>query len=247
MPRLREGLEDLAWRAYDAAARPLRDRHYLVFPGLGFAYGRVPKAANSSIKRALAGLVGCTRTRGTRGINRDRYWQKVEGVALLTSGALLRDHPGVYTFSVVRNPFGRLVSCHANKLASGRPLTLTWRLLGFSRGMSFQAFVERAASIRDAQADNHFRSQWSLLQHGGALVPGFVGRLETLDRDWAEVRRELSQRCGRDPGELPHTNSTAGQHGPVHDYFRDPGIVRLVRERYRDDFERFYPDAPDPA
>lgn len=239
-------VSDCLWGALDVPLRPLRNRHYLVIPELGLAYVRVPKAANSSIKHVFARILGCKR-KGLRGINRDQFWRDLERARLVTFEEFARSWAHTYAFSFVRNPFDRLVSCYANKLVQGNELTLTWRLQRLSRKMTFAAFVRRVSEISDTRADNHFRSQWSILSHDGQIVPQFVGRIENMAADWRRLRAVVRERLGRDLGRLPHLNRTQAWRKAVAEYYRDPRVVELVRRRYDQDFANFYPELGDPG
>lgn len=239
-------LQDLIARSLSWPRR--RDRHFLAVPSLRLAYGRIPKVANSAIRTTLARHVeripGCDLPPNT-----DRFWTGAGavGTAMLTARELERDHPDLFVFSFVRNPFDRLVSCWSDMIRDPQELLPALAALGFTPRMTFPDFVERAARISDEQADLHFRSQASMLSLDGVPVPDFVGCYESLDRDWETVRIRVEERCGTDLGPLPQINVRRRDRSDVPSRFADPGLADLVRERYADDFRLFYPDEMTPA
>ncbi len=79
-----------------------------------------------------------------------------------------------------------------------------------------------------------------ILTQNGRLLPHFVGRVEHLESDWEHVCYEVRMRCQTDLGPLPHKNrrSNAGEdaNGEL-----TPKIEQMIRRRFAQDFELFYP------
>lgn len=79
----------------------------------------------------------------------------------------------------------------------------------FHRDMSFEEFVEAVVSIADEDADEHFRAQSTFLIGGdGAVSIDFVGKYETLQRDFDHVARTI----GLPDMELPCCRSSSHNH-----------------------------------
>lgn len=222
-------------------------RAFIVVPALKLAYGRVPKAANSSIKNAIARHVPVDPDIDERP-GRDRYWQRGNGgPAFMASAAEVAGRDDLFVFAFVRDPFDRLASCYVNKIVAPQTFPPLFAELGFRKAMPFAEFVERIAATPDTVADDHFRSQASMLTLKGRIVPSFVGRFETIGPDWAHVRESVQALGGPDLGALPHVNKRRGGADDLPTLFADPALVALVRRRYAEDFAAFYPDRGDPA
>ncbi len=224
------------------------DPHFIVIPEMHVAFGRVPKVANSSIKSALARHLGLKPVGDLRP-TRDRYWIEAAGDRARMVGATemqaIRD--GLFVFIFVRNPFDRLVSCYFNKCVEFRSFPEPFARLGFRPHMPFDDFVARVANIDDARADTHFQSQASMLAADTAAVADFVGRFETLDTDWARLNDILHDRFGYRLQPLEKRNVHRSGTDDLGGYYARPETVALVRERYAEDFQLFYPDEADPA
>ncbi|ODN72355.1 sulfotransferase family protein [Methylobrevis pamukkalensis] len=238
---------------------PHRMRSVIVLKPWRLAYVRVPKAANSSIKQALHHLMTAGEVTdpafaaypSVPNINRDRFWRREFGARaeMTTCGRFLRVYPGFTSFTVVRNPFARVVSAYYDKIIARDELPGAMRRTGYSKTMSFRAFVERTAVVGDDLIDIHLCSQSRILSEKGRLVPDLVGRVETLDADWTAIRTAIAARGGPRLGALANTLvKTSGLRPPVAAlYAADPGLADLVLARYRADFELFYPDRAMPA
>ncbi len=226
---------------------PDRARHYLFLPEHDLAYARVPKAANSSIKQSLHDLL-FGEQHMVRDVNRDEFWRNLpdDRARLLSAAELMRDAPEAFVFTFTRNPFSRVASCYFDKLILKNRLAATYHWRGFRAGMSFAQFVEKVAGLDDEKINTHLSSQTFILSHDGKLVPQFIGRVETVAKDWRRLTRRLKARGGPHLCRLRIINKTYHKRPSTPELFSDPGLVRLVRERYGADFDNFYPnmDAP---
>jgi hypothetical protein len=183
-------------------------------------YLRVPKSANSSIREAIPGGV-----------------QKRVDIRRLE-----RRFPGYLTFSFVRNPWARLVSTFTSKV---RPVRITQHNLvdgvhknlralspDIRAGMSFAEFLQIVCSFSDEVAEKHLKSQSYFLVRDRAVIPHFVGKVESMNEDWSRLAQlaGLRQRVG-------HLNRT--RHVHYTQYYAEPSLKNLVGDRYRDDIETF--------
>ena len=202
-----------------------RDLRVVLWSEERLIYIRVPKCGNTSISRAIPEGQKCR----------------------ISIRRLKRLYPGWLAFSFVRNPWDRLVSTYHQKvdLENANPEMM---IDGVYRGfrerhlpvrpdMTFEAFAKLVCSIPDSKTDKHLRSQTSFLVRDGRLVVDVVGQLERVDEDWGIITRKAGASAL-----LPHLNRT--RHEPYSAYYRDPQIVNLVADRYREDIDRFGYEAP---
>jgi hypothetical protein len=195
----------------------------IVVPELEMCFVPTPKVANRSMKAAIASVI----RPGYRGDPHLAGWQTRPVAALRASG-----YPG---FGFVRNPLDRLYSCYAQKIVLyGRLRGMRiefWRYGDtFHPDMSFEEFVRAVAAIPDRIADIHFRSQHCFLYHRGRPVVDFIGRFETLHRDWEALMQRFELPA------LPHENKS-----PHRSYRKayTPELARLAAGRYERDIRLF--------
>ncbi|GHF11030.1 hypothetical protein GCM10017044_00900 [Kordiimonas sediminis] len=213
-----------------------------MLPHHNIAYARIPKAANSSVKHALHDfLFGHEAT--IDGGRRDRFWyQHPSGLAdMMSYGALKQKHPDAFIFSFVRNPYSQTVSCYHEKIVKRRKYGLinSFRDSGFTPEMTFRDFVDHIATIPDEVADVHFKSQASMLTVKGKSTCDFIGKTETMDKDWAHLQATISGKSGHHLPNIRTIHQQADRPKP-RDLYNDY-LITKVRERYDNDFRLFYP------
>ena len=219
-------------------------QHFIRFRDVPLLYGRVPKVANSSIKAALCRLLKSPQEEGVR-TTADSFWRT--GTNGETS--MLSNHDACmcrgthFSFSFVRNPFDRLVSAYNNKLIELDQIPGRMQAMGLEHSMPFGDFLSVVAATSDDDLDIHLLPQSSILCLKGQLIPNFVGHLETMGQDWALLQQLLRRERLPQLGKLPAKNVRRNTNDrDVPRYFEDPGLVRIVAERYGNDLECFYGD-----
>jgi hypothetical protein len=131
-----------------------------------------------------------------------------------------------FTFGFVRNPWDRLVSWHSMCVQAPAPNAFGRHVQ--AHFASFEDFVMKP----DATLARTTVPQVDYLAGAdGEPIVGFVGRYESLHRDYAEIGRRL----GID-GALPHANRSA--HRGYRDYF-SAAMRDTVAARFAPDIERF--------
>lgn len=232
----------LMWAAYNRI-NPSAERHVIWLPKARIGYFRVAKAANTSIRTALAHSFGLTSNKGhTPG--KDAFWaEQGRKQVMRMRTARFALHPGLrrgWSFSFVRHPVARLYSCWENKVVENPVLSPGMAEMGIVPDMDFAAFVAVVARTPDTKSEIHLRSQTSILTWRGRVVPDFVGRVERAEADWAHVRAEMQVRCGVDPGPMLRRNMR-GQSAPEIAERLTPDTLAQIKRRYAKDFQLFYP------
>ena len=203
-------------------------------------YVETPKVACTSIKTALAEVLGIS----LRSANSDPHrveWPTAERSSS-RSGRLF---PGLFSFAFVRNPWDRLVSCYRDKIRGEvegytyftiRPgvANCLARFDAFIPGMSFADFVVAVASIRDEDADGHFRSQHTFVtDEEGKIGVDFIGRFERLAEDF----RFVQERIGLPRNELPWLQKARAAASYTDFYSNE--TRQIAGQRFRQDIEMF--------
>ncbi|MBN2905501.1 MAG: sulfotransferase family 2 domain-containing protein [Rhodobacteraceae bacterium] len=159
-------------------------------PEDGFFYNRVPKAANSTIARMLAKHSSFCRPvpgKGDMGrMLRPQLMRRAHVASLATDA--------VFKFTIVRNPFARVLSAYRSKIElADNPVRLRRfaTMLGADPDTrpdftTFCRFLDNGGVWRDA----HWAPQTELM-----LLPldmfDHIGRVETLEADLALIERRL--------------------------------------------------------
>lgn len=222
------------------------DIEYLLLERHAAVYIEIPKVACTSIKVALAGVVGVDLAE-SGGNPHEARWPTPPAEPARSGPRF----PGLFAFAFVRDPWDRLVSCYRDKIRGEvdgytfftiRPgvANCLARFDAFVAGMSFDEFVRAVAAISDDDADPHFRSQHTFVtDDAGQLAVDFVGRYEHLAGDLRAVER----RIGLAPLDLPRLQ--AARKPLPFAAFYTAETAQLVAERYARDAELFGYVAPD--
>ncbi len=153
-----------------------------------------------------------------------------------------------FRFSIVRNPWDRLVSwwsmidAHREKYNAGAKLN-GFQQYVLSHATSFEEFLTRCdKEVTDPDGVKWiYRNQIDHLTdaHGQVMVD-FIGRFEALARDF-DTACHLG--CGHSV-KLPRINVSVHEHYTT---YYTPKLVSLVAERFRKDIQQFGYTFGDPA
>lgn len=196
----------------------------------GFVFVHVPKAGGSSIDRALgpwclprnrAWWASLTRWVGLPRDYRRFRFGKHDSLAAVQRVLPEETFRAWYKFAFVRNPWDRLVSDYTAVLADP----------GHRRHRRVRSLSGFSEYVRK-EAPGVFPTQASLLRDGrGELGLDFVGRFESLERDFGKVCDHLGVEA-----RLPHENKS--EHGHYRAYY-DTSSRGFVQAHWGEDVELF--------
>lgn len=191
----------------------------IVLESKRLVYWPIPKNASTSIKWALAKMMGIS--------------PPVNGVIHDAPFTWTRDPiSGYRDIALVRHPLHRLFSLWANKIKEGHPVGpgyvdgLDQAVFGrwrdrFRSGMPFEEFVQSIFSIAPAEADPHWAIQSSQVPKGAVIY--------RMDREADDYLLRLL---------LPIENISSPSVGDWRKAF-PPDLYRSVSSYYWEDLERF--------
>ena len=217
--------------------------HFIRMKQCKLLYGRVPKAANSSIKAALCRLLSERPPKGTKTTS-DKFWQhetnnETELITLRKARKYRHSH---FSFSFVRNPFDRLIAAYNNKVIEIEEPPLPMQHMGIHHGMSFESFLDVLIDTPIHRYDVHVLPQSHLLCLGRQVIPKFVGRVEQIDEHWS-ILRNILLRQGIDVMEsLPQKNVRRSEKRGLQQYFYNDTLIEKALQLYGDDVSLFYND-----
>lgn len=209
----------------------------------GYMYAAVGKAANSTVKHHLYELEYAGTRFKTKSVH-DR-----QSAPLLSPFQLPDDlmdevftSPKYFRFSVVRNPYTRILSCYLDRIvpADSAPYRQLMQTLKRPAGekIGFAEFVRAICQQKPFDQNNHWRLQ--VAEIGLAQIAyDFIGKQETFAEDMARIWSRVA-------GARPAPDFAAENKAPSItsaekrlDEFYTSELVALVRNAYRDDFEAF--------
>jgi len=199
----------------------------------------IPKTGGTSIEHALK-MRGRHRREDRRRLMGPILTDELKAMGLrsnflqhLTATEILRLHApgaleGYLKFSVVRNPWDRMVSVYHRQ---DRDMVEQARAQGVALDeLGFEDFVEASMRVQHA----HVRPQHEYLTGPtGEVAVDFVGRFETLEESFQEVCRRLGVRA-----RLP-VKYASGRSSRDYRPFYSARSRELVARRYAGDIERF--------
>lgn len=208
---------------------------YFVFDERKLIYLVTSKVACTSIKTTL-GKAYSIETNKEMDIHSKDIWNGYRRVEPLTDY-----HNTYFKFSFVRNPFDRLVSCFCDRVEFGSNYEtyfesnykLNYRY-NLKAGMSFSDFVKTIVTIPHHLADRHFKSQYTTLYHNQTCQVNFVGKYESLEKDWAYIANKFDFDL-----RLPQLNRASTRRKKPYWQYYDQALLALVSEYYQNDIQYF--------
>ncbi len=154
----------------------------------------------------------------------------------------------LYIFTFIRNLFSRIYSCYNDKFkktiklkenfyyAGYNYLTKKFKFIQFYPEDSFATFVKKVAEINDRSSDTHFRAQHYYLYRKSKCLVNYIGRFENLKKDFEPIKKQYQLQ------EILHRNKSQKNKDEWKKHYTQE-LADLVYERYKKDFDLWYPNA----
>ncbi len=191
-----------------------------------FIFIHIPKTGGTSLaepryqdgKGTLAGLLGET-----------DYTQAGHIRAVGLKERMSEHWDKYFKFAFVRNPWDRMVSLYHYFLQDPEKQVSE---LG-RRIAACDGFTDFCSRLEELDLDAHFDEQISyLIDFQGNFLIDYIGRFETLDRDYANVCTKLALPVAK----LPHYRKSSHQH---YLQYYDYQARCAIAERYKNDIAAF--------
>jgi hypothetical protein len=189
----------------------------------GVSYIRIPKAASTSMSKALLEKMYPTLTQKTI------TETQVNFITDLNLQIEVVEHP--IFFTIVRNPFSRLVSVYRDLLENKDHYIYRDYLFGIlPQQISFSEFIERISRIPDRLKDQHLKPQHAFLKY-------YEQKNLAVKVFKLEEPEPLNQFLNQYDLKMPHINKSSGPY----DYrsYYNWNTFNQVREVYQADIDRF--------
>lgn len=205
------------------------------FPRL-WAYVPIPKVACTSIQRAIDSYAGLEPSPSVHG----RAWPKGCGVEAMTLSEwclVRKDIPNdsFTSFAFVREPLDRLISVWAEKCVEPAKDGLATQFMPFV-GRPFGEFAYSMCQdiLRGSALDKHIAPQSAFLVCNGHVVVDFVYSFTSLETVWKGFEVDFGLPL------LPMENVSSKRRKKRAAADCELEIVRLVREAYAEDYDRWF-------
>lgn len=199
-----------------------------------FIYFRIPKAANSTVTASLH--FSRTGHKPSNWREMDRIKKSYTPPSRLSRRQTSRVFEQFYKFTIVRDPYSRLVSGYLDKIvgAEGPYIKMVSRFLGVSpqNEISLSDFVTFLEHEDNRDSDPHWCQQTDLI-----FIPveqlDFIGKFENLDHDLAAILHRLYPENHQPVDWIPHATSASEKVRQL----VDETLAARIAKLYQKDFE----------
>jgi hypothetical protein len=195
--------------------------NHLTFKGISWI--RIPKAASTSMSKALLEKMYPTLAQKTITETQLNFLTDLNLQTENSNTSVL--------FTIVRNPFSRLVSVYRDLFENEEHYIYRDYLFGILPAqISFSEFVERLNSIPDRLKDQHLKPQHAFLKY-------YEQKSLEVKVFKLEEPETLNSFLNQYNLNLPHINKSSAPY----DYrsYYNSGTFNIVREIYKEDIDRF--------
>ena len=208
-----------------------------------YVYTAVGKAANSTVKHHIYELEYAGTRFKIKSIH-DRQSAPLLSPFQLPDDVMeeVFNSNRYYRFTVVRNPYSRLLSCYLDRIvpANSAPYRQLLLMLGKPDGtiVSFAEFIGAICKQKPYDQNNHWRLQTSEICTA-AIKYDFVGKQESFAADMTKVWSHIAPAAPipnfAGENKAPSVTSAGKRLG---EYYTSE-LIDMVREAYSDDFASF--------
>jgi hypothetical protein len=155
------------------------------------------------------------------------------------------EYSNYFKFTIVRNPWSRVVSCYNKKILNANTLgkiNIISKYKGLRPQMSFRDFAEWLCSDegQDNYADKHWISQFELLSDGSQqLCCDFIGHFESFQDDFAKIFNKIGIISIRLPILAGSKDMPVKARYPNFKDYYDYRTIEMIARRYQKDIELF--------
>lgn len=228
-----------------AAIKPAADflNHTYISLRHAYMYAAVGKAANSTVKHHLYELEYAGTRFKTKSLH-DRQSSPLLSPFQLPDDLMEQvfTSPKYFRFSMVRNPYTRILSCYLDRIvpANSAPYRQLMLVMGRPAGelITFAEFVRAICAQKPFNQNNHWRLQVAEICQAQVRYD-FVGKQETFAQDMTHIWSKVA-------GNRPAPDFAAENKAPSItsaekrlEEFYTPELVDLVRSAYGADFKAF--------
>ena len=201
-----------------------------------------PKVASTIIKRTLFSI----ETAGTGITNKEDHPSPLHSPMIKPYQLqekylldLLNDND-VFKFSVVRNPYARVLSAYLNKILNDKPEKENIKQLIDRRGVndqliSFEEFVDAICKEDPYKMEQHWRPQSHQLMYP-EIQYTYIGKLEDINSSFNIIDKHLKGHF------LKHLSNVSYGHTNAKDklieYYNNDTLEK-VHDKYKEDFQNF--------
>lgn len=247
------------------------EKHYIVNYDYRLIYCPIPKNACTSVTKFMVMLSNLQEKEKILELPGGKFHPYVRSKLTLRdnnyrSVVEILDNSDYFKFTVVRNPWERLLSAYLNKFVQYNDPRITKKVIDdvyynnnenpdYNKSINFQQFIEYLVRTKDENLNDHFRPQYLFL---GNTKFDFIAQFETLEKDFEFIKKKfnitfnlsINNVTNYSDAELtlpkpdgfssyyPSELNKLGSY-PYYTKFYNKSLIELVKKRYQKDIDLF--------